>query len=148
MAEGDKTAASAAPQAAGTAAAKKKASGWVHFAAGGFGGMAGALVTCPLEVVKTRLQSSQYHLELQQAALRPGAAAPVAVGSNGEAVLLRARPASAGSALVRQFTAVPSIIASIYRQEGLFALWRGLGPNLVGIIPSRAIYFSSYSSCT
>ncbi|CAL1294872.1 unnamed protein product [Larinioides sclopetarius] len=30
----------------------------VHFIAGGLGGTAGAIVTCPLEVVKTRLQSS------------------------------------------------------------------------------------------
>jgi hypothetical protein len=30
---------------------------WRHFAAGGCGGMMGALITCPLEVVKTHLQS-------------------------------------------------------------------------------------------
>jgi len=31
---------------------------WIHLVAGGVGGTTGAIVTCPLEVVKTRLQSS------------------------------------------------------------------------------------------
>jgi hypothetical protein len=32
----------------------------LHFMAGGVGGTVGAIITCPLEVVKTRLQSSEY----------------------------------------------------------------------------------------
>lgn len=34
---------------------------------------------------------------------------------------------------------------SIIEQEGPKALFRGLGPNLVGVAPSRAIYFCAYS---
>lgn len=37
------------------------------------------------------------------------------------------------------------MMSSMYHTEGLSALWKGLGPNLVGIIPSRAIYFGTYS---
>jgi len=33
----------------------------------------------------------------------------------------------------------------IIEKEGPRALFRGLGPNLVGVAPSRAIYFCSYS---
>lgn len=33
----------------------------------------------------------------------------------------------------------------IIEVEGFQALFRGLGPNLVGVAPSRAIYFCSYS---
>ena len=40
---------------------KKNPPKWVHFIAGGVGGMLGAVVTCPLDVVKTRLQSDSYH---------------------------------------------------------------------------------------
>ena len=51
----------------------KKKNGLVHFMAGGLGGMAGAIVTCPLEVVKTRMQSSLYvanpRLDLRKPAL-------------------------------------------------------------------------------
>lgn len=32
---------------------------WRHFIAGGMGGMVGAMITCPLEVVKTVLQSKE-----------------------------------------------------------------------------------------
>ena len=38
-------------------AAAKKGREWRHFVAGGCGGMMGALITCPLEVVKTHLQA-------------------------------------------------------------------------------------------
>lgn len=34
---------------------------------------------------------------------------------------------------------------NIVEHEGPRALFRGLGPNIVGVAPSRAIYFSAYS---
>ncbi|KAJ3345875.1 hypothetical protein HDU83_003659 [Entophlyctis luteolus] len=34
---------------------------------------------------------------------------------------------------------------TIRQQEGVFALWKGLGPNLVGVVPARSIYFSVYN---
>lgn len=34
----------------------------------------------------------------------------------------------------------------IYLTEGVFGLWKGLGPNLLGVAPSRAIYFWAYST--
>ena len=36
-------------------------------------------------------------------------------------------------------------LRGIYINEGLAALWRGMGPTIVGVMPSRAIYFSTYS---
>ena len=42
---------------------KKQHSPTVHFVAGGLGGSFGALVTCPLEVIQTRLQSSAFRLQ-------------------------------------------------------------------------------------
>ncbi|KPP59298.1 solute carrier family 25 member 33-like [Scleropages formosus] len=65
-------------------------------------GTVAAIVTCPLEVLKTRLQSSGL-------AVRP--AVQVQMGMH----------------------------------EGPGSLFRGLGPNLVGVAPSRAIYFATYS---
>ncbi|KAG9494277.1 hypothetical protein GDO78_001895 [Eleutherodactylus coqui] len=35
----------------------------------------------------------------------------------------------------------------ILQKEGPRSLFRGLGPNLVGVAPSRAIYFAAYSGC-
>lgn len=83
---------------------------FIHLLAGGTAGTVGAIVTCPLEVVKTRLQSSA------KAALNVD-----------------------NPNMIKSFS-------TIVKHEGWKALFKGLGPNLVGIAPSRAIYFSTYSS--
>uniref|UniRef100_A0A3Q3E4S8 Uncharacterized protein n=2 Tax=Labrus bergylta TaxID=56723 RepID=A0A3Q3E4S8_9LABR len=41
----------------------------VHLLAGGCGGTVGAILTCPLEVVKTRLQSSSISLYISEVQL-------------------------------------------------------------------------------
>lgn len=82
----------------------------IHLIAGGTAGTIGALVTCPLEVIKTRLQSS------------------------------------AKAALNIDNLSMIKCFKTIIRNEGWRALFKGLGPNLVGIAPSRAIYFSTYST--
>ncbi|KAH6601746.1 hypothetical protein BASA61_001773 [Batrachochytrium salamandrivorans] len=40
---------------------------------------------------------------------------------------------------------VVRILSTIQQKEGVRALWKGLGPNLIGVVPARAIYFSVYS---
>jgi solute carrier family 25 protein 33/36 len=40
---------------------------------------------------------------------------------------------------------VVDILRSIKEREGVRALWKGLGPNLLGVVPARAIYFATYS---
>ncbi|XP_054858645.1 solute carrier family 25 member 36-A-like [Eublepharis macularius] len=100
----------------------------LHLAAGGFGGTVGAVLTCPLEVVKTRLQSSSF-------ALRPLYLPSVQLqGVNG--ALIRPCLPSVG---------VLQLLRTILEKEGFCALFRGLGPNLIGVAPSRAIYFAAYS---
>ena len=34
----------------------------------------------------------------------------------------------------------------IFLNEGIAGLFKGLGPNVMGVFPSRAIYFGAYSS--
>jgi len=86
-----------------------------RFFAGGFAGCIGILVTSPLEVVKTRLQSA-----------------------HNRSFLATTYPSSP----VR--LSVANAFRNIYRTDGVKAFWRGLGPNLFGAIPARAIWFSSY----
>lgn len=83
---------------------------FIHLLAGGTAGTVGAIITCPLEVIKTRLQSSA-----------------------------KAKLSVDNLSMVKCFK-------SIVRNEGWTALFKGLGPNLVGNAPSRAIYFSTYST--
>lgn len=190
---------------------------WIHLVAGGVGGTAGAIVTCPLEVVKTRLQSSNSgfgttlkvgaveavrvdsveavnHLtsatktggKVSHVVYRPalgsqysvtvqllnanwshfGSSNPILYSTQSQpcrplqskltafgdrtsaksvhtdqAVVTNSR--GVGSA---KRTGVWSCLKHIWTNEGARGLYRGLGPNLVGVAPSRAIYFWSYST--
>ncbi|XP_056095663.1 solute carrier family 25 member 33 [Rhinichthys klamathensis goyatoka] len=99
----------------------------LHLFAGGCGGTVGAIMTCPLEVLKTRLQSSGL-------TLRP--IFQVHLGSFNGAGVIRPGPVTPG---------LLQVLRSILEKEGPKSLFRGLGPNLVGVAPSRAIYFAAYS---
>lgn len=46
--------------------------------------------------------------------------------------------------LVRRSTLFRALYTTV-RQEGVLALWRGIGPTMVGTVPSRAIYFAAYN---
>ncbi|KAJ8320099.1 hypothetical protein KUTeg_001686 [Tegillarca granosa] len=112
----------------------------VHLLAGGIGGTVGAILTCPLEVVKTRLQSStaKFHptFEVQASTLTPyiHTTQPVSnfsiytnVGTT-EAALQHAK---------RRSPELLLCLRQIIQTEGVQALFKGLGPNLVGVAPSR-----------
>ncbi|KAI8292917.1 putative mitochondrial carrier [Colletotrichum sp. SAR11_240] len=107
------------------------AKSWVHFVAGGVGGMTAATLTAPLDVLKTRLQSDFYQAQLRAS----HQARAQAVGSLSP---LRA----AAFHLKETF----QILGSVYRIEGPRALFKGLGPNLVGVIPARSINFYTYGN--
>lgn len=95
---------------------------WVHFVAGGFGGMIGAIATCPLDVVKTRLQSDVYHSAYNKTPKSKNMV--VKVGQH--------------------FAETCAVIKGLYTNEGVRSLFKGLGPNLVGVIPARSINFFTY----
>ncbi|KAF8934185.1 mitochondrial carrier domain-containing protein [Dissophora ornata] len=99
---------------------------WVHFLAGGTGGMAGALITSPLDVVKTRLQSSMY-----QSAKNVSSATV---------------PRTGVFSVLGHIKDTCLLLGRIYTKEGPRALYKGLGPNLVGVIPARAINFATYGN--
>lgn len=98
---------------------------WVHFVAGGLGGMCGAIFTCPFDVVKTRLQSSVYRDLYKTEANVTGMTSIV-------------------RGVTIHFKETVGILNGVYHQEGARALFKGLGPNLVGVIPARSINFFTY----
>ncbi|XP_060072152.1 solute carrier family 25 member 36-like [Ylistrum balloti] len=130
----------------------------IHLAAGGLGGTAGAVLTCPLEVVKTRLQSSTstFHYPAATSTARPTClvsnysafhSTPSStfvtirnvgtIANVSEVALVHARSRSIG---------LYFCLRQIVLHEGIKGLFKGLGPNLIGVIPSRAIYFYSYAN--
>ncbi|CAG7964895.1 hypothetical protein N7519_009387 [Penicillium mononematosum] len=114
---------------------KPEAKPFAHFVAGGLGGMTAATLTSPLDVLKTRLQSDFYQAQLQ--ALRAAKPAP-APTSNALVSLTR----TAGM----HFSETFQILRSIHVHEGWRALFKGLGPNLIGVVPARAINFYVYGN--
>lgn len=112
-------------------------SAYIHLLAGGLGGTLGAVLTCPLEVVKTRLQSSSCSVSfsiVSKDGISPRSD-PFASSSRLKTTALRSK---------HQYGLV-HCLKHIIITEGPSALMKGLGPNLVGVAPSRAIYFFTYA---
>ncbi|VDN08256.1 unnamed protein product [Thelazia callipaeda] len=146
----------------------------IHFFGGALGGTAGTAITCPLEVVKTRLQSAEYaqtgvsfaqcegpskarirlpysHALLCQSRLKAYAGitpklrisnVPVTCSVQRN-VQLFAKPQLA----MHQNRNLYTFFRQIVVNEGFSALFKGIGPNLIGVAPSKAVYFCTYSSC-
>ncbi|KAI4165161.1 MAG: hypothetical protein LQ342_001029 [Letrouitia transgressa] len=105
---------------------------WAHFIAGGLGGMTSATLTSPLDVLKTRLQSDYYQAQIAASRHSRGIPPPASLTYFRSAVL--------------HFNETFQILFSIHRVEGWRALFKGLGPNLTGVVPARAINFYAYGN--
>jgi len=110
----------------------------VNFLAGGVAGTVGTFATSPLDVVQTRLQSS---------VVNPKLATSILNKVQYPAVIVDQRVIKGISIDTRPWPGmkVISYMLHIKNTEGITALYKGLIPNLVGIAPSRAIYFTIYS---
>ncbi|TIB94463.1 hypothetical protein E3Q17_01537 [Wallemia mellicola] len=104
----------------------KRPSPWRHLVAGGLGGMTGAIITSPFDVVKTRLQSDIYHKSI------------AAKHNQSNIKGLRGT--------LYHFVETVHMMRDIYVKESPRALFRGLGPTLFGVIPARSINFFTYGN--
>lgn len=89
----------------------------ITFMSGGISGTIGAVLTNPLEVIKTRMQSS--HFQLTNTTKNVG--------------------------IWQHINGTLKVGSNLYKSEGVSALWKGMIPTIVGVMPSRAIYFSTYA---
>eukprot|EP00042_Codosiga_hollandica_P055183 m.766655 g.766655 ORF g.766655 m.766655 type:complete len:305 (+) comp59065_c0_seq34:200-1114(+) len=105
---------------------------WVPFVAGATGGLIAAVITSPLEVVKTRLQSAQYHQHTTPAHMLNF----FQVGSR----------RSVFQTVVLDSTSIMRVMSGMVRTEGFSSLWRGINATVVGVVPARAIYFATYNN--
>jgi solute carrier family 25 folate transporter 32 len=117
MSTSDKSANWSSPLAALAVKVARLPDGPVNALCGASAGVASGIVTCPLDVIKTRLQA--------QGSFRPrkytGPTRAVYKGLTGTARV-------------------------IWMEDGVRGLYRGLGPMLLGYIPTWAVYMSTYES--
>ncbi|KAK4474987.1 hypothetical protein MN116_002089 [Schistosoma mekongi] len=147
----------------------------VHVLGGGIGGTVGAVLTCPLEVVKVRLQSSK-GIVLSSSSFKPNLTPDY--NHNHRFSLIRrllygvkqADPKHTQFNFSRSNSINPSApdvptssfkssnfkphgfrrsvifrsLMDICRYEGPTALFKGLVPTLIGVMPTRGIYFCAY----
>jgi len=86
--------------------------------AGAVGGFTSGVVTCPLDVIKTKLQAQ-------------GGFLPVSKGRH------------VGHHKV--YSGLVGTGGTIWREEGIRGLYRGLGPIVLGYLPTWAVWFTVYN---
>jgi len=169
---------------------------YIHLVAGGLAGSTGTILTCPLEVIKTRLQSSTSRFGQLAAPLKPSTKPTLPCPKNTNAansctsninslndriqykftttahncslnstilfknnhLRLPIHSMSNGVNFVNNINTVSKSIQPrfglnvylhlrfILENEGYRALFKGLVPTLVGVVPNRGIYFFSYAN--
>ena len=90
----------------------------INAIAGACAGLVSSIATCPLDVVKTKLQAQH-------------------------------NPADPSSRLgaPKLYKGISHSLRRIWAEEGLRGLYRGLGPVLLGYLPTWASYFAIYQHC-
>ncbi|KAI9851050.1 MAG: hypothetical protein M1838_004576 [Thelocarpon superellum] len=120
------------PGRATTDPARPGGRSWAYLVAGGIGGMNAAFLTSPLDVLKTRLQSDYYQAQL--------------IASRAARQVPALSSLSVSQSAVLHVRETVQILVSIHRTEGWRALFKGLGPNLTGVVPARAVNFYAYGN--
>lgn len=89
-----------------------------HTIAGAIGGFTSGIITCPLDVIKTKLQAQ-------------GGYVPTDQGRH------------AGHP--KLYNGLVGTAKVIWREEGIRGMYRGLGPIVLGYLPTWAVWFTVYN---
>jgi len=105
----------------------------IHLLAGGIGSTVAQCVTCPLDVVQTRLMSTKLNFSISSATTTAFVGGPV---------LQFQRPIFG----LGYFQVLISYMRHMVNSEGVRSLYKGLSPGLIGIVPAKSAYFFCYAS--
>jgi solute carrier family 25 aspartate/glutamate transporter 12/13 len=111
-----------------------------HFLMGAIAGGVGASAVYPIDLVKTRIQNQRSATTSPKMPSGPQAAAQTA-RATAAAAANAAKSASAAAANTGEivYKGALDCFRSVLRNEGVRGLYRGLGPQLVGVAPEKAI---------
>ncbi len=90
--------------------------------AGATGGFVSGIVTCPLDVIKTKLQAQ-----------------------GGFTAMQNGRQVGTGLAPAKMYHGLAGTASVIWREEGIRGMYRGLGPIILGYLPTWAVWFTVYN---
>ena len=135
---------------------EKDLSIWLRLSCGGIAGSVGQTIAYPLDVVRRRLQVSGW--EDGRAAMASLASTPAsgtadattAAASRSASSSLSAEAAATSqggnvaSGKVVQYKGMVDCFKTMVREEGVAALFRGIWPNYLKVVPSIAIAFVVY----
>lgn len=96
---------------------RKIPEGYVVPVSGGLAGAVSGLVSCPLDVIKTKLQA-QGGFKSSKDGIK---------------------------ATTDAYRGVQGTAATIWKEDGLRGMYRGLGPMLLGYVPTWAVYLTVYN---
>lgn len=109
---------SKSPPSTATLLAQRIPKPYINSLCGAAAGVASGIITCPLDVIKTKLQAQ---------------------GS------FRHQQHSQGAPTTSQvYRGLVGTARTIIRQDGLKGMYRGLGPMILGYLPTWAVYMSIY----
>ena len=131
-------------QLASQASSAKPVSPVIDLLAGSGAGASAVLITYPLDLVRTRLayqsESGKQHSTESAATNRASSHASASTSaSQQKPVLERSLPRSPTST-------IRGVFAVTMKQEGIWGLYRGIGPTLAGILPYAGLKFYVYQS--
>lgn len=113
---------------------RKRDPKFLRLFAGGASAFVATAITCPLDVVKTRQQSS-----LQFATTASTSSPQMMTSSSNMGRHVRRMTTSS----FQQTTFLNQLIY-MWRNEGMRSLFKGLAPSLIGAVSSRALFFFTY----
>ena len=96
---------------------QKLPEGYIVPLAGGLAGAVAGIVTCPLDVIKTKLQAQGGFIPTENGVKLP----------------------------VSQYRGVIGTAATIVQEDGFKGMYRGLGPMMLGYVPTWAVYLTIYN---